>query len=88
MHEYCHHLMYILVRSAANMGLMSMRTTMNLDDNLLTKAEELTGIKEKTALVRAGLVALIERESAQRLAKLAGSEPQLMPTPRQRPSKQ
>ena len=54
-----------------------MRTTLNLDDDLLTQAIELTGIAEKTALLRESLKALIERESARRLALLGGSEPQL-----------
>ena len=59
-----------------------MRTTLNLDDALLDEAQRLTGINEKTALVRAALEALIERESARRLAKLGGSEPGLTPIPR------
>lgn len=54
-----------------------MRTTLNIDDELLTKAEELTGIKEKTALVKLGLEALIARESSKRLAKLGGTEKHL-----------
>ena len=54
-----------------------MRTTMNIDDQLLGEAQRITGMTEKTALVREGLRALIERESARRLAKLGGSEPQL-----------
>ena len=54
-----------------------MRTTLNIDDDLYTKAVELTGVHEKTALVREGLKALIERESAQRLALLGGSEADL-----------
>lgn len=54
-----------------------MRTTLNLDDELLAEAVELTGIQEKTALLRESLRALIERESARRLAKLGGSEPEL-----------
>lgn len=54
-----------------------MRTTLNIDDELLAEAQRLTGIREKTQLVRAGLEALIQRESARRLALLAGSEPQL-----------
>ena len=61
-----------------------MRTTLNIDDELLEKAEELTGISEKTSLIRAGLKALIERESARRLARLWGSEPQLQAVPRRR----
>jgi Arc/MetJ family transcription regulator len=62
-----------------------MRTTINLDDDLLDEARRLTGMKERTALVREGLRALIERESARRLARLGGSEPQLRPIPRRRP---
>jgi len=61
-----------------------MRTTLNIDDQLLEDAQRLTGISEKTALVREGLRALIERESARRLARLGGSEPQLKPVPRRR----
>lgn len=62
-----------------------MRTTLNIDDQLLLEAERITGISGKTALVREGLKALIERESARRLAKLGGSEPQLQSIPRRRP---
>ena len=61
-----------------------MRTTMVLDDDLLAEAQRLTGTKEKTALVREGLRALIERESARRLARLGGTEPDLEPAPRRR----
>ena len=61
-----------------------MRTTLNLDEQLLHQAQRLTGIDGRTALVREGLRALIERESARRLAKLAGSEPDLLPIPRRR----
>ncbi|HEB78504.1 MAG TPA: type II toxin-antitoxin system VapB family antitoxin [Methylothermaceae bacterium] len=61
-----------------------MRTTLNLDDELLTEAQRLTGLKEKSAIVREALKALIERESARRLARLGGSEPQLEPVPRRR----
>ena len=59
-----------------------MRTTLNIDDQLLVEAQGLTGLAEKTALVREALKALIERESARRLARLGGSEPQLQPVPR------
>jgi Arc/MetJ family transcription regulator len=52
-----------------------MRTTLNIDDQLLVEAQDLTGLAEKTALVREALKALIERESARRLARLGGSEP-------------
>ncbi|MGH7653927.1 MAG: type II toxin-antitoxin system VapB family antitoxin [Gemmatimonadaceae bacterium] len=55
-----------------------MKTTLNIDDHLLDEARRLTRIDEKTALVRAGLEALIARESARRLAALAGSEPSLI----------
>ena len=54
-----------------------MRTTINVDDELLRKAQRITGITEKAVLVKEGLTALIERESARRLAQLTGSEPQL-----------
>lgn len=63
-----------------------MRTTVNLDARLLDEAQRITGMKERTALIHAGLRALIERESARRLAKLGGSEPQLKAAPRQRPA--
>ena len=54
-----------------------MRTTLNIEDKLLDKAEKLTGIKEKTSLVRLGLEALIAMESSKRLAKLGGTEKKL-----------
>lgn len=63
---------------------MHMRTTLILDDALLERARRLTGIGEKTALVRAGLQALIAREAARRLAALAGTMPDLAPAPRRR----
>jgi Arc/MetJ family transcription regulator len=62
-----------------------MRTTLILDDELLEKARELTRLEEKTALVHAGLRALIARESARRLAALGASEPRLRRAPRRRP---
>lgn len=61
-----------------------MRTTIALDDELVAKAQAFTGLKEKSALVREALNALIARESARRLAALGGSEPQLEATPRRR----
>ncbi|MEP5766215.1 MAG: type II toxin-antitoxin system VapB family antitoxin [Halieaceae bacterium] len=61
-----------------------MRTTINLDDDLLEQAQRLSGIAEKTQLVHEALTALIQRESAQRLAKLGGSEPTLNPVSRRR----
>jgi hypothetical protein len=63
---------------------MHMRTTLIIEDELVDRARELTGIREKTALVRAGLEALIAREAAKRLAALGGSEPDLRPVPRRR----
>ena len=62
-----------------------MRTTLALDDDLVAKAQALTGVEEKAALVRAALTALIEQESARRLARLGGSEPDLAAPPRRRP---
>jgi Arc/MetJ family transcription regulator len=62
----------------------TMRTTINLDDVLLEKAQRLTGIKERTALVHEGLRVLIQRESARRLARLGGSAPALEETPRRK----
>ncbi|MEX2583716.1 MAG: type II toxin-antitoxin system VapB family antitoxin [Gemmatimonadota bacterium] len=61
-----------------------MRTTINLDDGLLEEAQRLTGVTEKTAVIHEGLRALIERESARRLARLGGSEPGLNAVPRRR----
>ena len=63
-----------------------MRTTLNIDDDLLSEAQRLTGLTEKTAVVRAGLRALIEIESARRLARLGGTEPRLESIPRRRPA--
>lgn len=65
---------------------MHMRSTLNIDENILKRASELTGIKEKTALVRLGLQALIAQESSKRLAKLGGTEKSLRPIPRRRPA--
>ncbi len=61
-----------------------MRTTLNIEDNLMDKASRMTGIKEKTALVKLGLEALIARESGKRLAKLGGTQKQLKSIPRRR----
>ena len=63
-----------------------MRTTLNLDDALLAEAGRLTGLSERTALIHEGLRALIARESARRLARLGGTEPQLRSIPRRRAS--
>ena len=64
-----------------------MRTTLALDDELVAKAQAFTGLKEKSSLVREALKALIERESARRLARLGGSEPDLEPPRRRRPGR-
>lgn len=64
--------------------LMPMRTTLALDDDLLQQAQEFTGMTEKTALVREALKALVERESARRLASLGGTMPKLKSIPRRR----
>lgn len=63
---------------------MHMRTTLIIDEKLLERARELTGIQEKTSLVRAGLEALIAREAAKRLALLGGTQPKLSAIPRRR----
>ncbi len=63
-----------------------MRTTLALDDELVAKAQSFTGLKEKSSLVREALKALIERESARRLARLGGSEPDVAASPRRRPT--
>jgi Arc/MetJ family transcription regulator len=64
--------------------LMYMRSTLIIDDELLDRARKLSGIDEKTALVRAGLEALVAVESARRLAKLGGTEPDAKVAPRRR----
>ena len=61
-----------------------MRTTLNIDEELINKASRLTGIKEKTSLVRLGLEALIARESSKRLTKLGGTEKDLQTIPRRK----
>lgn len=63
-----------------------MRTTINLDDTLLEKAQRLSGIEERSALLREALKALIEREAARRLARLGGSQPDLELPVRRRPA--
>ena len=64
----------------------TMRTTLNIDDELMEKASRLTGIKEKTSLVKLGLEALIARESSARLARLGGTEKTLKTPRRRRPT--
>ncbi len=74
-------MVYTSLRKA---GERIVRTTINVDDRLLSEAQRITGLKERTALIHEGLRALIERESARRLARLGGSEPRLRPIPRRR----
>lgn len=62
-----------------------MRTTLALDDDLIATAQAFTGLQEKSALVREALKALIERESARRLARLGGTEVDIANIPRRRP---
>ena len=76
-----HQMMLILMH-----GIFVMRTTLNIDDELLARAMELTGITERTALVRAGLEALVQRECGRRLARLGGTQPNIKSVPRRRPS--
>jgi Arc/MetJ family transcription regulator len=64
-----------------------MRTTLSLDDELVVKAQAFTGLKQKSSLIREARKALIERESARRLARLGGSEPEMDSPPRRRPSR-
>lgn len=61
-----------------------MRTTVTLDDALVARAQALTGLEEKSTLIRAALTALVERESARRLARLGGSDPDATAPPRRR----
>jgi Arc/MetJ family transcription regulator len=65
-------------------GAIAMRTTVTLDDDLVAAAQEYTGLKEKSALLRAALTALVEREAARRLARLGGTEPGIKKVPRRR----
>ena len=74
MHENTHPMMYHWVAYTSK-GACDRRTTVNIDDQLLHEAQRLAGVNEKTALVREGLRALIERESARRLARLGGPNP-------------
>lgn len=63
---------------------LPVRTTINLDETLLRRAHDLTGIEERTALIHEGLRALVSRETSRRLARLGGSEPDLVAPPRRR----
>jgi len=79
-----HIMVHINTYKYAYRGEQPMRTTLNIEDKLLDKAAKLTGVKEKTALVRLGLESLIARESARRLAMLGGTEKRLQGPPRRR----
>jgi Bacterial antitoxin of type II TA system, VapB len=67
-----------------DIAMANVRTTLIIDTDLIDRARELSGIQEKTALVRAGLEALIAREAGKRLAALGGTQPDLAPIPRRR----
>ena len=73
------------IRLYCDVYFVQMRTTLNLDDARIARAAELTGLREKTALIHAGLDALIARASAQRLADLGGQFPTTTPGRRRRP---
>ena len=64
--------------------MICLRTTLIIDDSLLERARQATGIQEKTALVRAGIEALIAREAGKRLAALGGTQPRISDIPRRR----
>ena len=74
----------VLLGSIIDVILMHMRTTLIIDERLIDRARELTGIQETTALVREGLTALIARETGKRLAALSGTQPKLLDIPRRR----
>jgi Arc/MetJ family transcription regulator len=75
-----------MLMACGSEGVAAVRTTLSIDDELLARAQEFTGITEKSALIREALKALVEREAARRLARLGGTEPDLKPIPRRRPS--
>ena len=77
-HALRHQMMLLVVEETV------VRTTLALDDDLVAEAQRLTGTTEKSALVREALRALVERESARRLARLGGTEPDLVAPPRRR----
>jgi Arc/MetJ family transcription regulator len=74
----------MLVLMAGKQRIPPMRTTVTLDDDLLAKAKSYTGLKETSAVLRAALTALVEREAARRLARLGGTMPDLKPVRRRR----
>ena len=74
----------LMTRLMQSQSVVSMRTTVILDDRLLAQAQQLCGELERTALLKEALQALVQRESARRLAALGGSQPDLAPVPRRR----
>jgi Arc/MetJ family transcription regulator len=84
MHQIVHQMMLDLLRQQKDQA--PMRTTINIDDALLAKAAKLAGPLDRSAVVHEGLKALIERESARRLARLGGTQPALKAAPRRRGS--
>jgi len=83
---YFRHGFFALTRAYDSCIFICMRTTLNIDDQIMSQASRLTGVGEKTKLVHMGLRSIIEQESARRLAKLGGTEPGLKPGPRRRSS--
>ncbi len=77
---------FLLTEAYDSCTSICMRTTLNIDDQIMAQASRLTGVGEKTKLVHIGLQSLIEQESARRLAKLGGTEPGLKPISRRRSS--
>jgi Arc/MetJ family transcription regulator len=76
-----------MLRQRCTSGVEPMRTTVNIDDELLAKATRLAGPMDRSAMLSEALKALIERESARRLARLGGSQPKLEAAPRRRPGR-
>ena len=74
----------LVVSGKSEKEVTDMRTTVNIEDELLKEAQELTGISGKTAIVNASLKALVERESARALARMGGTMPDIKPIPRRR----
>jgi Arc/MetJ family transcription regulator len=79
-------MLYLMPIDESSEKASSMRTTVNIDDDLLARATKLAGPMDRSAMLAAGLRALIERESARRLARLGGTQPKLEVAPRRRPS--
>jgi Arc/MetJ family transcription regulator len=83
-HQKQHQMIYNMMLIINTPEVADMRTTVNIDDELLADAQRATGVTERATLLREGLKALIERESARRLAQLGATEKQLKPVPRRR----